>query len=168
MAIMPAGNGYHITTAIDFDSFIETIVMHIDINNTITVKEVEDVFSNYFPYLRIEFYHHPHKKYRPSEEADKVESGTRIAERQAIHKQGRVDILPSTRVTEVEKSFQEDYGLFVQILKMEGEEWEQTVAMDDFTLGQLNEFSRDSSDEEIIEDYTEGLIEPEEKPDTLL
>jgi hypothetical protein len=71
-------------------------------------------------------------------------------------------------VTEVEKSFQEDYGLFVQILKMEGEEWEQTVAMDDFTLGQLNEFGRDSSDEEIIEDYTEGLIEPEEKPDTLL
>ena len=40
--------------------------------------------------------------------------------------------------------------------------------MDDFTLKELNEFGRNSSDAFIVEDYEESLEEGEEQPGTLL
>jgi hypothetical protein len=49
----------------------------------------------------------------------------------------------------------------VQIFKKENKGWEQTTGMDDFTLKDLNEIGRNSSDEFIIEDYEEGIEEGE-------
>ena len=36
--------------------------------------------------------------------------------------------------------------------------------MDDFTIKELNEMGRSSSDEIIVEDYQEGFQEPDENP----
>jgi hypothetical protein len=63
--------------------------------------------------------------------------------------------------------FQNRFGLFAQVFRKEKRSWEQTTGMDDFTLKQLNEFGRNSSDEFILEDYEEGFEVSEEAPGTL-
>lgn len=59
------------------------------------------------------------------------------------------------------------FGLSVQILRKEKDNWEQTTGMDDFTLKEINELGRNSSDEFILEDYEKGFEDNEEKPEKL-
>ncbi len=55
----------------------------------------------------------------------------------------------------------------MQILRKKNKDWEQTTSMDDFTLKDLNEIGRNSSDEFIIDDYEQGQTNIEEKPEKL-
>ena len=48
-------------------------------------------------------------------------------------------------------------------MRKEKDRWEQTTGMDDFTLKDLNEMGRNSSDEFIVTDYEEGFEEEEEE-----
>lgn len=142
--------------------------MHIEIINQTTLNEIQEAFVNYFPYLKIEFYRQPHKKYKASPEEERLDPFTCIGDLQPGIVLGHLQILPGYKVAAIEKEFQDRFGLSVQIFRKEKNGWEQTTGMDDFTLKQLNEFGRDSSDEKIVSDYTQELIEPEEKPEKLL
>lgn len=142
--------------------------MHITITTETQLREIQQAFSNYFPYLKMEFYRSPHKKYKSSPETDKLDPAFSVGNLNHDIVLGQLQILPHYRVADVEQEFQARFGLSVQIFRQQKEDWEQTTGMDDFTLKQLNEFGRDSSDEKIVSDYTAGLIEPEEKPERLL
>ena len=51
--------------------------------------------------------------------------------------------------------------------RKEKEGWVQTTGEDNFTLTELNEMGRNSSDQNILDDYEKGFEEPEERPDKL-
>ncbi|MBC6489760.1 hypothetical protein ACFSQD_05480 [Flavihumibacter stibioxidans] len=142
--------------------------MHIDINDNTPLREIQVVFSNFYPYLAISFYRKRHKKYEPSESSDLIDPDTTIGAIKKTHYSGILEIQPLYTVAEVEKEFQERFDLSVQILRKEKSEWEQSVGMDSFTLKELNEMGRNSSDETIVSDYNEGFKAVEEKPDELL
>jgi hypothetical protein len=142
--------------------------MYLEINDKTSLREMQDVFSTFYPYLKIEFYSRRHRKYEPSEELLLIEPNILIGDIKATHISGVLEILPSSKVSDVEKEFQERFGLSVQVFRKEKKSWEQTTGMDDFTLKELNEFGRNSSDEFIIEDYEVGLEEREEEPGALL
>jgi glycerol-3-phosphate O-acyltransferase len=133
--------------------------MHIEINNNATLRHIQDVFVDYYPYLQLEFYKQPHKKYEASKEKDIIYPGKTIAEIKQTHISGLLEILPLYKVADVEKEFLQRFGLSVQILRKEKDKWLQTTGMDDFTLKELNELGRNSSDEIIVEDYEEGFEE---------
>jgi glycerol-3-phosphate O-acyltransferase len=133
--------------------------MHIEINNNATLRHIQDVFVDYYPYLQLEFYKQPHKKYEAAKEKDIIYPGKTIAEIKQTHISGLLEILPLYKVADVEKEFLQRFGLSVQILRKEKDKWLQTTGMDDFTLKELNELGRNSSDEIIVEDYEEGFEE---------
>ena len=54
---------------------IKTYFMHIQLNDNTTLQQIKDVFSDYYPYLRIEFYRKPHKMFETSQEKDLIDSG---------------------------------------------------------------------------------------------
>lgn len=141
--------------------------MHIEINDNTKLKEIEEVFSNFYPYLEIKFYRKQHKKYESSDEKDLVPSGLSISDIKKTHVSGVLEMLPHYTVAEVENEFQSRFELSVQILRKEKNAWVQTMGMDDFTLKEVNELSRNSSDEFIVEDYDESFDETEEKPEKL-
>ncbi|MBS1915577.1 MAG: hypothetical protein JST87_04820 [Bacteroidetes bacterium] len=141
--------------------------MHLDITDYTSLQEIQDVFSAFYPYLKIEFYTKPHKKYEATEEASRLDSKLRVNDIKKTHVSGLLEILPMYKVYQVEKEFQERFGLSAQIFLKNNETWQQTTDMDSFTLKELNEMGRNSSDEFIVEDYEEGFEEPEEKPDKL-
>jgi hypothetical protein len=67
----------------------------------------------------------------------------------------------------VEREFRERFGISIQVLRKEKDGWVQTTGTDDFTLKELNETGRNSSDRNILDDYEKGFGEPEERPDKL-
>lgn len=135
--------------------------MHIEITNDTRLSEIRKVFSDFYPYLQIEFYRKFHKKYEGSEKKDRVDPGITVGELKKTHVSGLLEIKPLDTVADVEKECQQRFGISVQIFRKQNRSWEQTTSMDDFTLKELNEMGRNSSDEFIIEDYEEGIEEGE-------
>ncbi len=140
----------------------------MEINDNTALKEIQLVFSNFYPYLQIAFYRKGHTEYEVSKETDAIDADTTVGSIKKTHVSGLLEIQPLYKVSEVEKEFQERFGLSVQIFRKEKEKWIQASGMDDFTLKDLNEIGRSSSDEVIISEYEEGFDEPEEKPEKLL
>lgn len=133
--------------------------MHIEITDHTTFQEIQEVFADFYPYLRLEFYKKAHQKYQLSREADWIEPHKTVAHVKQTHVSGLLEMKPLEKVADVEREFQERFGLPVQVLVKEKDSWVQTTGMDDFTLKELNKLGRNSSDEFIITDYEEGFEE---------
>ena len=142
--------------------------MHIAINDKTSLREIQLVFSDFYPYLKLEFYRKRHKKYEASDESYLIDPNINIGDIKHTHVNGVLEIRPLYKVSDVEKEFLQRFGLSVQVLRKEKKGWQQTTAMDDFTLKELNEMGRNSSDDFIVSDYEEGFTEGEEKPEKLL
>ena len=130
----------------------KSISMHIEINDTTTIRSIQDTFSNFYPYLQIEFYLTPHPIYGSSDERELIYGGKIIGEVKQTHLSSFLEILPFSRAANIEKEFLNRLGLSVQILVKQNDKWEQTTDMDDFTIKELNELGRSSSDEFILSD----------------
>jgi len=124
--------------------------MYLEINDNTTIRHIQERFSDYYPYLQIEFYRKSHHKYEASSDKDLIYPGKTIGDVKQTHVSALLEIKPLSKVADVEKEFLLRFGLSVQILKKEKDKWEQTTGMDDFTLKELNEMGRNSSDEFIL------------------
>lgn len=142
--------------------------MYLEINDNTSLREIQETFSNFYPYLRIEFFRRSHKKYEASPESEEIDPTILVGDLKRTHVSGILEIQPLYRIADVEKEFSERFGLSIQILRKEKDRWEQTTGMDDFTLKDLNEFGRSSSDEFIVSDYEEKFEDLDEKPEKLL
>jgi hypothetical protein len=128
--------------------------MHIDINDNTRLREIQEVFPDYYPYLGLAFY----KKHEASPEQELITAEKTIGELKQTHVSGLLEMMPFYKVADIEKEFGQRFDLSVQILRKEKDGWVQTTGMDDFTLKELNELGRNSSDEFIVEDYNDGFI----------
>ena len=135
--------------------------MHIHIHDGISIREIRHIFTNYYPYLDIAFYRLPHEPYAGSPEKASFPADALIGEIKQTHVSGLIDIQPTERVADLEKEFMERFGLSVQVLCKEQDVFIQTTGQDDFTLKELNELGRNSSDEFIVTDYDETFDEEE-------
>lgn len=135
--------------------------MYIEINDNTTIREIQQAFANFYPFLQLEFFHYPHKKYEASAEKDIIYAGEAIGDVKQTHVSGILDIHPWTKVSAVERELLNRFGLSAQVLIREEDHWKQTTVLDDFTLKELNKISRNASDEFIVEDYDEGINEEE-------
>jgi hypothetical protein len=137
--------------------------MHIEINDNTSLRAIQQVFSDFYPYLKIEFFSKRHKKYEASDEANLIDPEIRVGDIKARHVDGVLEIHPLSKVADLEKEFQHRFGLSVQVCRKEKNGWEQTTGMDDFSLKDLNEFGRESSDAFILADPEEEDVEEAEE-----
>lgn len=131
--------------------------MHIDINDNTRLKEILDVFTRHYPYLSLSFYTAIHHKYESSSEKDFIDPDKTIGQVRKTHISALLEIQPTYKTSEVEKEFQQKVGIGVQVLKKEGENWEQTSGLDNLSLKDLNIMGMNSSDEFIVTDYDESF-----------
>ncbi|MBL7740858.1 MAG: hypothetical protein JNK14_16680 [Chitinophagaceae bacterium] len=124
--------------------------MHIEINDNTTLQEIQQTFSDFYPWLRIGFYNKAHKKYEGSEITNLLGSGNSVGDVKRTHVSGLLEIRPSYKVEEVEREFQERFGLSVQVMMKEKGQWVQTTGTDILTLKDINQLSRNASDEYIL------------------
>src|SRR3982750_3218500 len=94
--------------------------MLLEIDDHKTVGDLADRFNKCFPYLRLEFYHHVHKKHTQD---DKIQSNELVGN---IRKKLETGILPlksSFTVGKLAQDLKRQFGLHVRILRRHVNEW---------------------------------------------
>lgn len=108
--------------------------MKILINDSRTIKDIQEEFKANFPYLKIEFFSEPHKIGAPSAKKSIKAPTKTIGECRTVHKKGSLTITPKMTVAELEQNFNKLFGLSVQVFRRSGKVWLETTRTDDWTL----------------------------------
>ncbi|WP_127127450.1 hypothetical protein [Pseudoflavitalea rhizosphaerae] len=118
--------------------------MQLQIQTHTTIWELQNKFSDYFPFLKIEFFKGgpvmseiPEQLLHPSVRVSKATQGK--------FKTGALTFSPRTTVAELEESFEKTFNLKVQVFRRSGELWLETTATDNWTLDQQNKHGMEST-----------------------
>jgi len=111
----------------------------VTIKKGMTISTVQKKFNTAFPFLKLEFFKHPHKVYAGNSRKDQV-AVSKIQNDQLKSKQD-TDLVISGNLTvaAVEQLFMEYFGLSVQVFRKSGKLWLETTLTDDWTLKKQNE-----------------------------
>ena len=126
--------------------------MHIQVNDKTTIRSMVETFSDFYPYLKLDFYSRPFDKLNAYSEDDLIFPGKAIGEIKQSPAPALIEIHPLSKVADIEREFMQRLGLPIQISRKEKSHWEPAVGMNEFTLKELNELGRSSSDEFILEE----------------
>jgi len=121
--------------------------MEITISKNSLVEEVQKVFSEFFPYLRLNFL--PINKLSASPKALpkslNIKPLLKFGDLNNNLLTGRVDLSDTTTVTEVVNIFRSRFGINVQVLRKSGNIWLEASMTGNWSLGQQNEHGREIS-----------------------
>lgn len=118
--------------------------MLLKIFDRIKIDELQDKFNECFPYLKLEFYSHPHKWQEASNKDYLIQPGTYLEDIRKTHDSGLMNIKSWDQTGIVEQAFHNTYGLNVQICRFDRNKWIQTSDSDGLTLREQSELSRKS------------------------
>ena len=118
--------------------------MYLQINDRMTVEEVQDRFNECFPFLRLEFYSKPHDAFEGSDKKYQYNDKERIGSIRKKHTDGVLEIKSWDTTAKVEKGIKEMFGLNTQIFRYDAVGcWIQTTLSDELTLKQLSQFAHE-------------------------
>lgn len=111
-------------------------MMKIPIDNTKSIREIQETFSGEFPYLKLEF----SPAVRPSvPTAAATKTANRlVGEFRSMHNYGEMDVSPQMTVTELELLFRNDFGLIIRVFRKSGKIWLETGFTNNWTLEKQN------------------------------
>lgn len=116
--------------------------MLLKIDDNLTIVEVQDRFSECFPFLKLEFFSKSHKLHEASEKKYQYLSNLRIADIRKRHYNGVLEIKSWYTTGRVEQDLKDLFDLNVQILRHDTiGEWIQSCESDDLTLQQQSAFA---------------------------
>lgn len=118
--------------------------MVIEINDVTKIGEIQEAFSNRFPYLKIEFFKHEHAFEEQSNETpyDKDQAIGSIREH---HVHGIIMLNSERKTGAVEQEFKQRFDLNAQIYRLQAGKWIQTVGTDILSINEQNEIAKDSA-----------------------
>lgn len=119
--------------------------MEIIIDNKRKIKDIQDVFNNKFPFLKIEFFEKSHTTGNASPKKQLIDSSKTIADCRKTNNIGAIHIVPSKTVSSIEEVFEKDFGLHVQVFRKAGKVWLETTSTDSWTLEKQNEIGQEFS-----------------------
>lgn len=103
-----------------------------------TIADIQAEFHAKFPYLKLEFYNQPHEVGEGSRLKSLIDKNKTIKDVRTVHTEGEMSINGHLKVSTLEQSFADDYGLNVQVFRKSGGLWLQTTATDEWTLTDQN------------------------------
>ncbi len=108
------------------------------------VKSLKQQFSNFFPFLKIEVFHHPHEKGQGSGVEQKAREKLLLCEVTGALVEGVVMIDPLMTVADFEQMMQKKHGLPVQVFRKSGDLWIETMQTDNMSLKAQNGLGAES------------------------
>lgn len=100
--------------------------------------DIQREFNQKFPYLKIEFYSGHHDPGEGSPLGERLDAQLTIGEVRTAHAEGSMRVDARMKVSTFEQSFDENYGLNVQVFRKSGNLWMQTTSTDSWTLEAQN------------------------------
>jgi hypothetical protein len=119
--------------------------MKLNIEGKETIGELKEQFSNAYPMLKIEFFHHEHQKGEGSPLSDKIGDEERLDEVRKTHSEGVLNFDGDTVIADFESAFHERYGLNVQVFRKSGNIWLEIISTDNRSLAKENEWAEELS-----------------------
>lgn len=113
--------------------------MQLSITADRTMGEIQQDFQAEFPFLKLVFFQKGHKAYKSSHSkfmlTDHSATMRDLCDR---HHDGLLFIESEMPTWQVERLFEEEFGLHVQIFRKSGNVWLETSVTDDLSLDQQN------------------------------
>ena len=119
--------------------------MKIEIASSRLVSEIQKEFSDQFPFLKIEFFRSSTPRMSKWNAANRVSPTLTISKCQVQRKEGDIHFTEETKVEELERLFQKDFNLNVQVFRRSGNIWLETTMTDKWTLKQQNDHGKEIS-----------------------
>ena len=108
------------------------------INDSQSLKQIQEAFSALFPYLKVEFYSKKHGDFGGSHKKDQLHPDQLVKDIRTIHNEGDIKIDANMTVLVFEQLFEDKFGLHVQVFRKSGKIWLQTSVTDYLTLEMQN------------------------------
>jgi len=113
--------------------------MQIKIEDILKISEIQEKFSNIFPFLKLEFFKKSPQASPLVVKQPLINVNKTLAESRTIFKaNAEINITPNMTVSELEKQFSECYGLSTQVFRKSGNIWLVTTVTDKWTLEEQN------------------------------
>ena len=118
--------------------------MLLVIDDQLTVGEVEDRFTECFPYLQIRFYYNSRKRYAPEDHRFELPESMRLRDVRDKHTNQVMEIKSWYTIASVEKQMREKFGLNAQIFRVsKSGKTVPLILTENATLRQQMEFAFD-------------------------
>ncbi len=115
------------------------MITSLHISDFTTLSELKQEFSKSFPYLKIEFFTKPHLRGMGSYKKDMITKNLQLEKVSTYHHNADIFIESNMTVTELEKLFETNFGLHVQVFRKSGNLWLETTATDNWSLDVQNQ-----------------------------
>lgn len=113
--------------------------MKIRVSPEFTIAEVQHTFQQAFPYLKLVFFSKPHKAFKGSPAKFLIQDrNQKLADIEHPPKEGVIYLEPEMPTWQVERLFESEFGLHVQVFRKSGNTWLETSVTDDLSLEQQN------------------------------
>ena len=116
--------------------------MKMYIRPNMLIGEVQKVFNDMFPFLRLEFY----KNSADIKPRRKMSDLARIGDGQLVITDSDLEVSPDMRVKDLENAFKKLFTLTVEVFRRSGSTWLQTTITDDWTLEHQNNHGKEISE----------------------
>lgn len=114
--------------------------MKLRIEGKGTIAEIQKAFNDEFPYLKLVFFSRPHRAYKGSNAKFMIQERTcPLSELTSLKREGDLHLETEMPVWQVERLFEEEFGLHVQVFRKSGSVWLETSVTDDLSLEQQND-----------------------------
>jgi hypothetical protein len=112
--------------------------MKIELASNKTIGEIQAAFSGYFPNLKLAFFSKSHKAYKSSAAKFLIqEKDMPLSKLSSLLQEPKSLLLEQNMpVWQLERLFEEECGLHVQVFRRSGKIWLETSKTDDLTLEQ--------------------------------
>jgi len=112
---------------------------HLVVDDRQTIESIQNDFNRLYPFLKLGFFKTPGTKGKGNAKSNMYLSNEKLEFIQKVKKNGLYHLPVNTTVAEIERIFESDFGLYVQVFRKSGNVWLETSATDDWTLEQQNE-----------------------------
>lgn len=117
--------------------------MVIEVMKNKTIADLQDDFNQLYPFLRLDFYKNVNG--RLGSFLKQKLNKTVLLYNAGNQKEGKLEITDFMTVEQLEKIFQNRFGMSVQVSRKSGSVWLETTMTDNWTLKQQNEHGRELS-----------------------
>lgn len=119
--------------------------MQLEIRDMIKAHTIRDAFNKVYPFLKIEFVTGRHNPGEPTAATDLIHDDLLLGQISSDLKKGSIVIDPGDTVAFIEQTFQERFGLPVQVFRKQKNNWIETTKTDQLTLARQNEIGKEAS-----------------------
>jgi len=115
--------------------------MILTIKEGMYIRDIQKLFNENYPYLKIEFFRHKHGLRQLSPKLEKLSESTIVPLRNGHAKTWSLDMSKDRTVGEFEKECWEKTGVAVQVFRKSRNLWIETSLTDNWTLEKQNELA---------------------------